>query len=80
MTSQAKVAGWNEEHQLKAHPEKTQEHTVCMLPEEEKLTYAKVVVALQKRFRSLHIEELRGLEFHQLMQDKQSVEELGMEL
>ena len=79
----AKVAGSNEGQklfQLKAHLEKTAEHTVRMLPEEEKSSYAKVVVALQKRFRSLDIEELRGLEFHQLIQEKQSVEQLGMEL
>ena len=79
----ARVAGWSEEQklfQLKAHLEKTAEHTVRMLPEEEKSSYSSVVVALQKRFRSLDIEELRGLEFHQLMQEKQSVEALGMEL
>ena len=79
----AKVAGWSEEQklfQLKAHLEKTAEHTVRMLSEEEKSTYARVVVALQKWFRSLDIEELRGLECHQLMPDKQSVEELGKEL
>ena len=33
-------------------------------------------MTLRKRFQSLDIEELKGLEFHQLMQDKQSVEEL----
>ena len=79
----ARVAGWSEEQklfQLKAHLEKTAEHMVRMLPEEEKSSYSSVVVALQKRFRSLDIEELRGLEFHQLMQEKQSVEALGMEL
>ena len=79
----ARVAGWSEEQklfQLKAHLEKTAEHTVRMLPEEEKSSCSSVVVALQKRFRSLDIEELRGLEFHQLMQEKQSVEALGMEL
>ena len=77
------VAGWSEEQklfQLKAHLEKMAEHTVRMLPEEEKTSYAKVVIARKKRFCSVDIEELRGLEFHQLMQDKQSVEELGVEL
>ena len=62
----ARVAGWNDAQklfQLKAHLEKTAEHTVPMLPE-EKTSYASVVMALQK--------QLRGLEFHQLMQDKQS--------
>ena len=35
---------------------------------------------VRKRFQSLDIEELKGLDFHQLMQDKQSVEELGVVL
>ena len=79
----ARVAGWSEEQklfQLKAHLEKTADHTVRMLPEGEKTSYSRVIIALQKRFCSLDIKELRGLEFHQLMQDKQSVEELGIEL
>ena len=35
---------------------------------------------MRKRFQSLDIEELKGLEFHQLMQDKQLVEELSVVL
>lgn len=45
----ARVAVWNAEQkliQLKA----TAEHTMCMLPDEEKADYDKVVVALKKRF------------------------------
>ena len=79
----ADVTGWNKEQklfQLKAHLAKTARHAVRMLPEEEKDSYKKLLVALQKRFRSLDIEELRGLEFHQLMQEGRSVEELGVEL
>ena len=79
----ARVAGWSDPQklfQLKAHLEKMAEHTVRMLPTEEKTSYDKVVLALKKRFSSIDIEELRGLEFHQLMQAKQSVEELGVEL
>lgn len=75
--------GWNEDQklfQLKAHLEKTAEHTIWMLPEREKSGYTDAVAALRKRYRSLDIEELRGLKFHQLMQDKQSVEALGIEL
>ena len=34
----------------------------------------------EEEFQSLDIEELKGLELHQLMQDKQSVEELGVVL
>ena len=54
--------------------------TVRMLPGKEKDTYEKLVIALQKRFRSLDIHELHGLEFHQLMQEGRSIEELGVEL
>ena len=79
----AKMAGWNDEQclfQLKAHMEKTAEHAIRMLPSSEKSTYKAVVAALERRFHSLDIEELRGLEFHQLMQDTQSVEEVGIQL
>ena len=79
----ARVAGWSDPQKLfklKAYLEKMAEHTVRMLPTEEKTSYDKVVLALKKRFSSIDIEELRGLEFHQLMQAKQSVEELGVEL
>ena len=79
----AKATGWNEEQrlfQLKAHLEKTAEHAVSMLTPAEKARYESVVGALKERFRSLDIEELRGLEFHQLMQDKQSVEDVGIRL
>lgn len=31
-------------------------------------------------FKPVDIEELRGMEFHQLVQGKQSIEELGIEL
>ena len=51
-----------------------------MLPAAEKSKYGSIVSALKKRFRSLDIEELRGLEFHQLMQDNQTVEEVGVRL
>ena len=54
--------------------------TVYMLPDEEKASYDKVVLSLKERFCSVDIEELRGLEFHQLMQSKQNVEELGVDV
>ena len=79
----AKMASWSDEQrlfQLKAHLEKTAEHAVRMLPASEKATYKAVVEALERRFHSLDIEELRGLEFHQLMQDTQSVEDVGIQL
>ena len=78
-----KVANWNDNQklfQLKSHLEKTAAHVVRMMPSEERAKYTFVVSTLRKRFQSLDIEELKGLEFHQLMQDKQSVEELGVVL
>ena len=79
----AKMASWSDEQrlfQLKAHLEKTAEHAVRMLSASEKSTYKAVVAALEHRFYLLDIEELRGLEFHQLMQNAQSVEEVGIQL
>ena len=79
----AKATSWSKGQclfQLKAHLEKTAEHAVRMLTAEEKSSYDGIVKALKKRFHSLDIEELRGLEFHQLMQDKQTVEEIGIHL
>ena len=79
----AKAANWNENQklfQLKSHLEKTAAHVVRMMPSEELVKYTSIVSTLRKRFQLLDIEELKGLEFHQLMQDKQSVEELGVVL
>lgn len=56
------------------------DRTVHMLPEEEKTTCSKVLVVLKKRFCSVDIEELWVPECYQFMQDKQSVEVLGIEL
>ena len=50
------------------------------MPDEEKADYDLAVKSLRQRFLLLDIEELRGLEFHQLVQVKQTVEQLGMEL
>ena len=55
-------------------------HDVRMMPSEESAKYVSVVSTLRKRFQSLDIEELKRLEFHQLMQGMQSVEELGVVL
>ena len=79
----AKMANWSDERlfQLKAHLDKTAEHAVRMLLAGGKSTYKAVVVAaLERCFHSLVIKELRGLEFHQLMQNTQSVEEVGIQL
>ena len=48
---------------------------------EECEDYDKAIAALKARFRSVDIEELRGLEFHHKIQGpSESVEELGLEL
>ena len=51
-----------------------------MLPKEDKASYAHAVGALKKRFRSVEIEELKGLEFHRRVQGEESIEQLGMDL
>ena len=51
-----------------------------LLPESVKSSYNNTVEALQKRFKPVDIEELRGFEFHQLTQVSQSVEQLGIQL
>ena len=79
----AKLAGWTEEqcvYQLKVHLEKTALQAFRMLPDGDKTSYTAAVEALKKRFQPVDIEELRSLEFHQLMQEQQSVEQLGIEL
>ena len=79
----AHLAKWNEEQKLcqfKAHLEKTAQQVFEMMAADEKATYHKAVQALKQRFKPVDIEELRGLEFHQLMQEQQTVEQLGIEL
>ena len=79
----ARAAGWTESHklfQLKSYLEKTALHVVRMMPATERDKYDSVVATLRKRFQSLDIAELKGLEFHQLMQGQQSIEELGVAL
>ena len=51
-----------------------------MLPESERKAYTSAIEALKKRFRPIDIKELRGLEFNQKMQVKESVEQLGIDL
>ena len=46
----------------------------------EKTDYDKATTALCKRFKLVDIEELRGLEFHDRMLGKETIEELGMDL
>jgi hypothetical protein len=51
-----------------------------LLSEDERLSYDKAVLALRKRFKPIDIEELRGIEFNQKMQQDESIEQLGIEL
>ena len=45
-----------------------------------KASYSATVSALKSKFKPIYMEELRGMEFHQLVQKGQSVEQLGLEL
>jgi hypothetical protein len=54
--------------------------TCRLLSDEIKAKYSATVDALKSRFKPVDIEELRGAEFHQLIQKDQSVEALGLEL
>ena len=79
----SKIVGWSEEHQryhLKMSLDKTAFQTYRLLPDDVKSSYAATVSALKSRFKPVDIEELRGMEFHELKQTKQSVEQLGLEL
>ena len=51
-----------------------------LLSEDERLTYDKAVQVLRKRFKPIDIEELRGIEFNQRMQQDETVGQLGIEL
>ena len=45
-----------------------EERASRLLPEEVKASYSPTVSALKSRFKPVDIEELRGMEFHQLVQ------------
>ena len=77
----AKVAGWDAEHQLyqlKVHLDQTASDVFRMIPETERDTFDKAVAALGKRFKPKDIEELRGMEFYHVMQENESIEQLGI--
>ena len=79
----ARLSKWTEETkvcQLRLHLTKLAEQVFQMLPKEDKSSYTKAVDALKKRFRSVEIEELKGLEFHRRVQGDESIEQLGMDL
>ena len=79
----ARLSKWTEETkvcQLRLHLTKLAEQVFQMLPKEDKSSYTKAIDALKKRFRSVEIEELKGLEFHRRVQGDESIEQLGMDL
>ena len=67
-------------YQLKVHLEKYALQVFHVLPEEKQKDYDAVVKKLKGRFRSVDIEELKGMKFHQKMQKGESVEQLGIDL
>ena len=79
----AKVVGWTTEqklYQLKSHLHGTALQSFRLFDSADKSEYSRAVAAMKKRFALVDIEELRGTEFHSLNQDKQSVEQLGIDL
>ena len=74
---------WTDEmkcYHLKQHLTKTASKVLDLLPFSTCSSYTDLLAALRARFKPIDIEELRGLEFHQLTQTTQSVEKLGLQL
>ena len=79
----ARLAGWSEDlrrYHLKMRLSKTAFQTYRLLPDNVKASYGATVSALRSKFKPVDIEELRGMEFHQLVQKSLSVEQLGLQL
>ena len=79
----ARLAGWSEDlrrYHLKMRLSKTAFQTYRLLPEDVKASYSATVSVLRSKLKPVDIEELRGMEFHQLVQKNQSVEQLGLQL
>ena len=70
-----KLVGWSEDHkkyQLKMLLDRNVFQAYRLLTDSVKSSCQSTVEALQKKFKPVDIEELRGLEFHQLTQVSQS--------
>ena len=79
----ADLLSWSAEqkcYQLKLHLTKTAAQVFQLLTPEQRGKYAEAVAALKSRFKPVDIEELRGMEFHQVMQGEESIEKLGLQL
>ena len=77
----AKYAGWSESDQLyhlKLCLDKTALDVYRMLPDSKKIDLA--ILDLRKRFQPGGIEELRGLKFHHLTQESETIEQLGLRI
>lgn len=77
----ATLLSWSGEqkiYQLKTHLSRTALQVYKLLSPTQKASYDQSVAALRDRFKPVDIEELRGLEFHQLTQTDESVEKLGL--
>jgi len=76
----ARLAGWTDDlrsYHLKMRLSKNAFQTYRLLPEDVKASYSATVRALKSKFKPIDIEELRGMEFHQLAQKGQSIEQWG---
>ena len=79
----AVLLAWSDQqkvYQLRSHLAKTALQVFELLTPDQRASYSEAVAALRDRFKPVDIEELRGLEFHQLMQTEESVERLGLQL
>ena len=79
----ARLVGWSQDlcrYHLKMRLSKTAFQTYRFLPEDVKASYSATVSSLCSKFKPVNIEELRGMEFHQLVQKSQSVKQLGLQL
>jgi hypothetical protein len=77
----AKVACWSPEHQLyqlKAHLDQSASDVFRVIPETEQDTFDKAVAALGKRFKPKDIEQLHGIEFYRVVQESETIEQLGI--
>ena len=79
----AVMLSWTDEHKcyhIKQHLGKTALQLFQLLPTEVRSNYSDIVAAFKDGFKPVDIEELRELEFHQLMQKEQSVKKLRLQL
>ena len=70
----AKLVGWSEYHH-RFHLRMLLDGSAFQ-SEDVKASYSATIDALKTRFKPVDIEELWGMEFHQLFQKNQSIEEL----